>query len=52
MAIMIGWEEEVLRIILGALLGGFVGLEREIRGQAAGLRTHTLVAMGATDYRR
>ncbi|MHB9112193.1 MAG: MgtC/SapB family protein [Thermoleophilia bacterium] len=48
MAFMIGWQEEVLRIILGALLGGLVGLDREIRGQAAGLRTHTLVAMGAT----
>ncbi len=45
---MIGWQEEVLRIVLGALLGGLVGLEREIRGQSAGLRTHTLVAMGAT----
>ena len=33
---MIGWEEEVLRIVLGALLGGLVGLDREIRGQAPG----------------
>lgn len=45
---MIGWEETVLRIVVGALLGGFVGLEREMRGQAAGFRTHTLVAMGST----
>ncbi|MBE0429267.1 MAG: MgtC/SapB family protein [Thermoleophilia bacterium] len=45
---MIGWEETVLRIVLGAVLGGLVGLEREMRGQAAGFRTHTLVSMGST----
>ncbi|MHB1361545.1 MAG: MgtC/SapB family protein [Thermoleophilia bacterium] len=45
---MIGWQEEVIRIIIGAALGGLVGLDREIRGQAAGLRTHTLVAVGST----
>jgi len=45
---MIGWQEELLRILLGVALGGLVGLEREVRGQAAGLRTHILVAMGAT----
>ncbi|MHB8923141.1 MAG: MgtC/SapB family protein [Thermoleophilia bacterium] len=38
----------MFRIILGALLGGLVGLEREVRGQAAGFRTHTLVATGST----
>lgn len=45
---MLGWDQIVLRIIIGAALGGLVGLEREIRGQAAGFRTHTLVAMGST----
>lgn len=45
---MIGWEQIVLRLIAGSLLGGLVGLEREMRGQAAGFRTHTLVAMGST----
>nr|WP_242544260.1 MgtC/SapB family protein [Corallococcus sp. NCSPR001] len=29
------------------LLGGLLGVEREARNQAAGLRTHTLVALGA-----
>ncbi|MBX5464694.1 MAG: MgtC/SapB family protein [Clostridia bacterium] len=28
-------------------LGGLVGLEREVRGKQAGLRTHVLVALGA-----
>ncbi len=37
----------VLRLLLAALLGGVLGLEREHRGKAAGVRTHMLVAMGA-----
>ncbi len=36
-----------LRLALAALLGGVLGLEREVRGQAAGLRTHILVCLGA-----
>ncbi|GHG94652.1 MgtC/SapB family protein [Comamonas sp. JC664] len=36
-----------LRLALAALLGGVLGLEREVRGQAAGLRTHILVSLGA-----
>lgn len=37
----------VLRLMLAALLGGLLGLERENKGKAAGVRTHMLVAMGA-----
>lgn len=37
----------VIRLIMAALLGGLLGLEREHRGKAAGLRTHMLVAIGA-----
>jgi len=37
----------VLRIALAALLGGLVGLEREVSHQRAGLRTHITVALGA-----
>ncbi len=29
-----------LRIIVSAVLAGFIGLERQIHGRAAGLRTH------------
>lgn len=36
-----------LRLSLAALLGGLIGLEREIRGRSAGLRTQMLVAVGA-----
>ncbi len=37
----------VLRLFMAALLGGVLGWEREQQGQAAGVRTHMLVAMGA-----
>ena len=37
----------VLRLRVAALLGGLLGWEREHKGQAAGVRTHMLVAMGA-----
>lgn len=36
----------VLRLLLAAVLGGAVGMEREKRGRSAGLRTHILVAVG------
>ncbi len=39
-----------VRILVAAILGGFIGLERDIRGRAAGLRTHILVAMGAAVF--
>jgi putative Mg2+ transporter-C (MgtC) family protein len=39
--------ELVLRLLGAALLGGAVGLEREIRDQPAGFRTHMLVALGS-----
>jgi putative Mg2+ transporter-C (MgtC) family protein len=37
----------VVRLLLAALLGGLLGLERELAGKAAGLRTHMLVALGS-----
>ena len=36
-----------VRLLLAAALGGALGYERERSGQAAGTRTHMLVAMGA-----
>lgn len=39
--------ELVGRLVLSAVLGGLVGLEREISDQPAGFRTHMLVALGA-----
>lgn len=40
----------VLRLALAALLGGLLGIEREAKGKAAGVRTHMLVAMGAAMF--
>jgi putative Mg2+ transporter-C (MgtC) family protein len=35
------------RLLLAALLGGAIGAERELNDQAAGLRTHMLLTIGA-----
>lgn len=37
-----------LKLLLAILLGGLLGLERELKGRPAGLRTHVLVCLGAT----
>jgi putative Mg2+ transporter-C (MgtC) family protein len=42
--------EILLRILAAALLGGLIGLERDVHGRAAGLRTHLLVSMGASIF--
>ena len=39
--------EFILRILIAALLGGLIGLEREYRAKEAGFRTHFLVALGS-----
>jgi putative Mg2+ transporter-C (MgtC) family protein len=36
-----------IKLVLAAVLGGAIGWERELKGKAAGLRTHMLVAVGA-----
>jgi putative Mg2+ transporter-C (MgtC) family protein len=40
--------ELVARLILGFVLSGIVGLEREVSLKPAGLRTHILVGLGST----
>lgn len=40
----------LLRLSLAALLGGLLGIEREAKGKAAGVRTHMMVAMGAAMF--
>lgn len=39
-----------VRILLAALLGALLGVNRERYGKAAGLRTHMLVAMGSAAF--
>lgn len=40
--------ELLFQLVLSVLLGGAIGLERELRGKPAGLRTNVLICMGAT----
>ncbi len=43
---MIDWNL-ILRLVIAGLLGGLVGVERELRAKEAGLRTHFVVALGS-----
>lgn len=45
---MIHSVEIIKRLILSAILGGLIGVEREINNRPAGLRTHVLVTLGST----
>ena len=38
----------IIRTILSAVLGGVIGMEREIHRHESGLRTHILVCMGSS----
>ena len=44
---MISNEQFIVRLIVAALLGCIIGMERERLDRAAGLRTHALVSVGA-----
>lgn len=39
-----------VRLVVAAVLGGLLGMQREHHGKAAGLRTHMLVAIGAAVF--
>jgi putative Mg2+ transporter-C (MgtC) family protein len=41
------WWDVLIRLAVAACLTGAIGLERELRDRAAGLRTHMLVGVGA-----
>lgn len=38
----------VIRLLISAILCGTIGFEREMKGKAAGLRTHMLIGLGTT----
>jgi len=40
--------EDLLKLLLAVAIGGLIGLEREMHAKAAGLRTITLITVGAT----
>jgi putative Mg2+ transporter-C (MgtC) family protein len=43
----LGWDDNLARLSLAAVLGGAIGFERELRDREAGLRTHLLVCLGS-----
>ena len=46
----LSWLDVLARIAVAGALGGAVGLERELRERAAGLRTHLLVSVGSAIF--
>jgi putative Mg2+ transporter-C (MgtC) family protein len=46
--LLIGPGQIFLRLIVATVIGSVLGLNREIHGKPAGMRTHALVALGAS----
>ena len=44
---MLNDKEILIRLFLSVVLGGLIGLERQLHHRAAGLRTHILVSLGS-----
>jgi putative Mg2+ transporter-C (MgtC) family protein len=44
------WPDDLVSIVLAAFLGAGIGLERELSGKAAGLRTNLLICLGASVF--
>ncbi|MCK9595354.1 MAG: MgtC/SapB family protein [Candidatus Omnitrophica bacterium] len=44
---MLGDKEVIIRLFLSVVIGGLIGLERQLHRRAAGLRTHILVSLGS-----
>lgn len=47
---MIETSEILIRLLVGAVCGAIIGIERERKEWAAGMRTHMMVSVGATLY--
>ena len=45
---MMSQSDIFIRLLTAAILGGLIGLERELHDQPAGLRTHIILVLGAT----
>src|SRR2546426_11785539 len=43
------WEL-LIRLVVGTLLGGVIGYERDVHGRPAGIRTHLIVALASTTF--
>jgi putative Mg2+ transporter-C (MgtC) family protein len=42
--------QQFFRVLLGTVLGGVIGFERDLHGRPAGLRTHALVALASATF--
>ena len=47
LVVLSGNEETALRLSAALIVGTILGLNRELHGKPAGLRTHALVSLGA-----
>lgn len=47
---MLTLEEMILRLVVATFLGAIIGLERELAGKEAGIRTDIMVSAGATIF--
>jgi len=48
---MVGLELELIfKVLFAGLMGSVVGIERQIKGKPAGLKTNALISMGAALY--
>jgi putative Mg2+ transporter-C (MgtC) family protein len=43
-------QQDLLRLLVAAVLGGLIGLERELKRRPAGLRTHMFICIGAAMF--
>jgi putative Mg2+ transporter-C (MgtC) family protein len=53
MLAVINWNlfnDDITRLGIAALIGGALGLERQLHGHWAGLRTHMMVALGSAIF--
>ncbi|TPE52521.1 MgtC/SapB family protein [Amaricoccus solimangrovi] len=49
-AMPIPWQIVVLRLVGASIFCGLIGLEREVKSHAAGLRTNMLIGLGAAVF--
>lgn len=47
---MLTLEQMIIRLVIAIILGAIIGLERELAGKEAGLRTDIMVAAGAAIF--
>lgn len=44
----LGHAQIIFRLVLAMVMGGLLGIDREVRSRSAGIRTHMLVALAAS----